>query len=354
MLPLYHPSIRSQTQNLDTLWLTLSQQKIDELSTQHSKTGPGAFHRASLIEKVGRVALAILLIIATLGLILLFLSAQDLVDLNIEPLCATQRITYHPVPENLFSLKNFVLTQIPTATGECWDNYAIARHCQKLHTRYPKFLIQGPQPTASCFSLERLLFLDLHLYNSREQTFLNQPDMSVCEHKNYEYSYLKHTSCESLRIFAYPLWHHPLATTEEEIIQKMLTIHRLQFSEVSHWCLVIVNLDLREVIYFDSLACFIQPKLIDSKLKEIAERLGKQFPSPESDASFTIKKVVQAPIQEDSFSCGIWAIIFLEKYLENPQNLPEIIDMLQNHKHSILKDFLNKNPNPSPQSNNIT
>ncbi|WP_284441684.1 Ulp1 family isopeptidase [Chlamydia gallinacea] len=361
MLPVHcvHPSTRSQTQNLDTLWLTLQNQKIDRLSIQHSKTEPGAFYHASLIEKVARIVLAIFLIIATLGLILLFLSVQDLVDLKIKSLCTKQKSMHHQpskethLPANILS--SLLMPVLIPITGECWDNYAIAHHCQKLHMRYPTFLIQGPQPIASCFSLERLLFLDLHLYNSREQTFLTQPDMAVCEHKSYEHGYLKHTPCESLRIFAYPLWHHPLATTEEEIIQKMLTAHRLQSAEISHWCLVIVNLDLREVIYFDSLACFIQTQLIDSKLKEIAERLEKQFPSPKSDTPFTIKKVVQTPIQEDGFSCGIWVTIFLEKYLENPRNLPEIIDTLQNHKHSILKDFLNKNPNPSPpQSNNIT
>ncbi|EPP36041.1 Ulp1 family isopeptidase [Chlamydia avium] len=361
-----HPVKTSLSRNPFESWLSPREKKTEIPPLIQCKTltvGKGSFQEASLIEKVCRVVLTIFLIVITLGLILCFLSAQNILDLDIQPACeepeamiSTPR-TSLPMKDKLnpsaiiTSTRPSSLDLIPR---DSWDNYTIVHHCQKLHARYPKLLVQGPQPIASCFSLERLLFLDLHLYNPLTGVFLNQPDMSICEHKNYNHLYLEDTPCDSLRIFAYPLWHHPLATTEKEIMQKMLTISNTRHAELSHWCLVIVNLDLREVVYFDSLSGFINNKLINPTLTSIAKRLGKQFPlSPGRQKPFTIKKVVQTPIQSDSFSCGVWITIFLERYLENPQNIPEILNTLHSQKHKILRDFLDKASNPQQQLSSI-
>ncbi|EPP29876.1 ulp1 protease family, C-terminal catalytic domain protein, partial [Chlamydia psittaci 84-8471/1] len=50
-------------------------------------TGPGSFDNASFLSKLARVILASVFIIITLGLILCFMSTQNLLDFDIRCSC---------------------------------------------------------------------------------------------------------------------------------------------------------------------------------------------------------------------------------------------------------------------------
>ncbi|MEF9520210.1 Ulp1 family isopeptidase [Chlamydia crocodili] len=285
-------------------------------------TGPGSFDNASFLSKLARVLLAAILIIVTLGLILCFMSTQNLLDLNTHEICVDYLDYDYPpyFPYGYPTHQTTHYTPEPIITFATWDNSQILNQFLQLSERHTNLFVPTKTVIPTCFSIERLALQDMHMYDLNTQEPLNQPDPTQCRHNEISsYPHLQGRNCNNFRIFAYPMWHHPMANNEDEMITRMWATIQAGYAGISHWTLVIVNLDRREVLFFDSLAHFVTSDKIDPALKSIATRLGNHYLDANGmRAPFTVKKVINTPVQRDGSSCGIWISIFLEKYLENP------------------------------------
>ncbi|WP_117274778.1 Ulp1 family isopeptidase [Chlamydia poikilotherma] len=322
-------------------------QKSKSIGEKTPITGPGSFDNASFLSKLARVILAAILIIVTLGLILCFMSTQNLLDLNTHEICVDYLDYDYPpyFPYRYDTIyRSIPYSPEPTITFATWDNGEIFTHFLRLTETYSKLFITSFLDTPSCFSIERHILQDQHMLNLVNQEPLDQPDSSQCPHRDLtNYPHLEGKNCQDFRIFAYPMWHHPFAANQEEITTRMTATVQAGYAGLSHWTLVIVNLDRKEILYFDSLAHFVPNNEIDPALNSIATRLGNCHPDANGAGSpFTVKKVVETPIQRDGSSCGIWVSLFLEKYLENPNyTIPPMGDT---ETENYLQSFLNTIP----------
>ncbi|WP_375793110.1 Ulp1 family isopeptidase [Chlamydia sp. 12-01] len=282
-------------------------------------TGPGSFDNASFLSKLARVILAAILIIITLGLILCFVSIDNLSDLNFDETHSDHpKYSYSLHPPYEYDPTSFNVE--PEIRFASWDGGQILTHFLRLSEKYPNLFVPSLVTISTYFSLERNIFSDLHLFNRDTRQFLDQPDLNQCHHTELtSYPHLEGKNCQNFRILAYPMWHHPMAETEDEMINRMLSTAQNGYAGISHWTSVIINLDTREILYFDSLAHFIPSATLDPVLNSIATRLGKHYPdNTKTSTPFTIKKIVRTAVQKDGSSCGIWTSLFLERYLENP------------------------------------
>ncbi|BAE81072.1 hypothetical protein [Chlamydia felis Fe/C-56] len=306
-------------------------------------TGPGSFDNASFLSKLARVVLAAVLIIITLGLILCFMSTQNILDLDIQTICVDTS-EYDYLPYLPYGLDPEELKSEPDIVFASWDSGQILTHFLRLSETHPNLFVPSLTTIPTCFSLERMIASDIHCYDRDNQQFLDQPDLNHCYHRYPDYyPHLEGKNCQNFRVFAYPVWHHPMATTEDDMMARMLATAQAQYAGISHWTLVIVNLDLREVVYFDSLAHFIPNESLDPMLKSIAIRLGTQYPNNSGNPSpFAVRKISKTVVQKDGASCGIWVSLFLEKYLENPQYIIPTMGCTQTQR--FLQNFLDTIP----------
>ncbi|QVE49244.1 Ulp1 family isopeptidase [Chlamydia crocodili] len=298
-------------------------QKSESIRRKTPITGPGSFDNASFLSKLARVILAAILIIITLGLILCFMSTQNLLDLNTHEICIDyldyDYPPYFPYGYNPI-YRTIPYSPEPIITFATWDNSQILNQFLRLSEHCTSLFVPTKTVIPTCFSIERRILEDMHMYDLNTQEPLDQPDPTQCRHNEISsYPHLQGRNCNNFRIFAYPMWHHPMANNEDEMMTRMWATIQAGYAGISHWTLVVVNLDRREVLFFDSLAHFVAGDKIDPALNSIATRLGNCHPDANGAHSpFNVKKAINTPIQQDGSSCGIWISIFLEKYLENP------------------------------------
>ncbi|CAH64130.1 Ulp1 family isopeptidase [Chlamydia abortus] len=345
--------------SIDTLYnpyntYVLGARTVSFVNKKTPITGPGSFDNASFLSKLARVMLASICIIITLGLVLCCMSTQNLLDLDIRCSCIDDAEYVYYYPPYLYDPSIF--SPKPEILFSSWDHLEISTHLIRLSEKHSDLFVPSLYTPSTCFSIERAVLKDLHLYDSSTQSVLDHPDSTQCHHQNnyQDYPHLADRDCQNFRIYAYPLWHHPSAHNPEEMNSMMLSTARRGFAGISHWTLVIVNLDRREVVFFDSLANFINNRLIDPALNSIATRLGNVYPDANGALSpFIVKKVIKTPIQQDSTSCGIWLSLFLDKYLDNPDYVPPLMGGRQ--AQYFLQEFLETIPQrPITQASDCT
>ncbi|WP_348662915.1 Ulp1 family isopeptidase [Chlamydia vaughanii] len=343
----------TQTQNPSSLAYDFSQPTPppSPLQTQQQQTprktpitGPGSFDNASFLSKLARVLFASLVIIITLGLILCLMSSQDILDLNSRALCLGPT-DYYYYPQG-YPGHPYVFPQIAFSS---WDNYSIAHFSKGLRERYPTLFSSRTCDVATCFNLEETVLKNLHIDINSDQRIPLPEGETVCPvHDEHGPADAQVPRCDSYRIFSIPIWHHPSAQNAEEMDERLVAVVNANFAGISHWALLIVNLDRRELVYFDSIGSFINPQLINPPLTSTAARLGNHYPSETgSTEPFTIKRIVKEPLQHDGSSCGIWLSLFLEKYLENPDYVPTPMGIFETQ--TLLQNFLDRVPE-SPTS----
>ncbi|MEF9497438.1 Ulp1 family isopeptidase [Chlamydia sp. 04-14] len=321
--------------------LTPQDQRSGSIEKKTPITGPGSFDNASFLSKLARVILAAILIIVTLGLILCFMSTQNILDLNTHEIC----VDYDYPPYSPYgydtTYQTTPYTPGPMIAFPSWDQSQILDQFLRLSEHYTDLFVPPETMAASRFSIERMILQDMHMLDLNTQGPLDQPDLTQCRHNEISnYPHLQGRNCNNFRIFAYPMWHHPMANNEDEMVTRMWATIQAGYAGISHWTLVIVNLDRREILFFDSLAHFIENNKIDPALKSIATRLGNYHLDADGGRSpFTVKKVVNTPIQQDGSSCGIWVSLFLEKYLENPDY--QIPAMGYSQTQNFIRNYLN-------------
>ncbi|EPP34834.1 ulp1 protease family, C-terminal catalytic domain protein [Chlamydia ibidis] len=272
------------------------------------------------MDKISRVLLAIFCILVTLGLILIFLPVRKLLDLDIY---ADDSIVISNQFASLYQLPHKYIPNQYHITG--WDTDDLISFGNFIKKIHPKLSSLSFSKIISIYNAESITHGDLLVEKNKTEHSVtdNISEDSVSQTKNF--------------VLAYPLWHHPLATSPEDMWCKMREHALFQHIGLSHWTLLIVNTELREVVFFDSLANYINNSVLDPMLSDIAKVSGQMYPLENQTQDFTIKKAAATPLQQDGTSCGIWVAWYLDKYLSNPEFSLSNLDA--NRAQSLLHQF---------------
>jgi len=84
----------------------------------------------------------------------------------------------------------------------------------------------------------------------------------------------------------------------------------------NHWTLIYINFDKRVVEYYDSKQTYGTYDAIIEQLEALTVILNEQYPDTENPFQFESK--IKKLLQPDPYQCGVWALYFIEKLLENP------------------------------------
>lgn len=194
--------------------------------------------------------------------------------------------------------------------GGWWDISRLAECGYHLAYQFPE-LMPPRLDRVNFNNLTDCVLQDLHLSRSS----LDQGPQAECCVHNTEYTqFLPEVgrNCQGKTVFAYfviiPL--RPMGGAS--------VAQQLQNSG-NHWTLVVVDTKKRSVSYFDSLATGGPVAAIHSTLRNLSCLLGRGITDENgSPTPFTLNVCVPQPLQQDGWTCGLWATFFLIHYLQNP------------------------------------
>lgn len=351
--------------------------------------------RNQLLQKVARTALAVLLVVVTLGLILLFYSFSDLqsfpwccqthpstkeqptisipVPLPSPPL-AVPRPSTPPAPtpaisrpstpsapkpstpppllpkapkpvktqENLFPLvpeqvfvemyEDMARRRTIEALVPAWDSDIIFKCLCYFHTLYPGLIPLETFPPATIFNFKQKI---ISILEDKKAVLRGEPikgSLPICCSKENYRRHLQGTTL--LPMF---MWYHPTPKTLADTMQTMKQLAIKGSVGASHWLLVIVDIQARRLVYFDSLYNYVMPpEDMKKDLQSLAQQLDQVYPA-RNGQKFSVKIAAKEVIQKDSgFSCGAWCCQFLYWYLRDPftdalNDLP--VDSVERHEN---------------------
>lgn len=117
----------------------------------------------------------------------------------------------------------------------------------------------------------------------------------------------------------------------------------------NHWTLVYIDRIKRTVEYYDSFKSFGNYDEIQKSLNQVAKDLTENEPD---QAPYRVENKIKKTKQKDGYQCGVWALYFLEKRLNDPSidfnklniKASEIVD----YRHKIMRDTIEvyKSANP--------
>lgn len=347
----------------------------------------GTFKRCNCATKVARIVLALLLVVASLGMILAIYSFKNLLDVSFcrssvntlplsqihardepkllpespqlspdlnKPLTHTKahkfsstKLTKHsrilsrfqplsPAPPQIYPPVKDYAEEFASLGISCpltyenfpivlpWQAEEIIAASEYLHQKYPHLVPMSPLSTATIFNLVDLIKEDLSdACRARSNYYVLAKNS--CHIKETRTINNQHPiSCKQASVFAYPLWHHPEGETAKLLDQCMYSQARISSHGGAHWALVIVDIEKRRVVFFDSLGTYVKRKLIEPALHTVAVTAGKICtPMLGERKTFDVIISNNESIQIDNNSCGIWITLFLKNYMKNPNwNLP--------------------------------
>lgn len=359
-----------------------------------------------LLQKVARTALAVLLVVVTLGLILLFYSFSDLqsfpwccqtrpstkeqptisipVPLPSPPLAVPRPSTPPPpvisrpstppaptpaisppstpsapkpstppplppkapkpvktqedllpfVPEQVFveMYEDMARRRIIEALVPAWDSDIIFKCLCYFHTLYPGLIPLETFPPATIFNFKQKI---ISILEDKKTVLRGEPIKGslpiCCSEENYR-RHLQGTTL--LPVF---MWYHPTPKTLSDTMQTMKQLAIKGSVGASHWLLVIVDIQARRLVYFDSLYNYVMsPEDMKKDLQSFAQQLDQVYPAYDSQI-FSVKIAAKEVIQKGSgSSCGAWCCQFLHWYLRDPftdalNDLP--VDSVERHEN---------------------
>lgn len=316
-----------------------------------------------LLQKVARTALAVLLVVVTLGLILLFYSFSDLqsfpwccqtrpstkeqptisipVPLPSPPLppkapkpVKTQEDLLPFVPEQVFveMYEDMARRRIIEALVPAWDSDIIFKCLCYFHTLYQGLIPLETFPPATIFNFKQKI---ISILEDKKAVLRGEPIKGslpiCCSEENYR-RHLQGTTL--LPVF---MWYHPTPKTLSDTMQTMKQLAIKGSVGASHWLLVIVDIQARRLVYFDSLYNYVMsPEDMKKDLQSFAQQLDQVYPACDSQ-KFSVKIAAKEVIQKGSgSSCGAWCCQFLHWYLRDPftdalNDLP--VDSVERHEN---------------------
>ncbi|WP_213357543.1 Ulp1 family isopeptidase [Chlamydiifrater phoenicopteri] len=107
----------------------------------------------------------------------------------------------------------------------------------------------------------------------------------------------------------------------------------------NHWVLVALDMQLRKILYFNSLCNYTGQTELLKKLQETAELLSTSYPG---DRPFTVENITaNTTLQTDGVSCGAFTCWFLYNHLQNPlSSTQETYNRISSEKaNRLLQQF---------------
>lgn len=327
--------------------------------------------RQCSVHKVARVALAVFLVVITLGLILCFYSFSRLVSF---PWCCqrcypvetttisipltppsppitikrprspkapkiqtTKEKLGTPIPErvskapkiqttketlwtpiservSLDLFRDAMLRQTIENLVPAWDNETIFKCLCHFHTLHKELIPLDLFPPATIFNFKRKIS---SLLEDKKNVENNMPPKGRLPISCLEDNYRRHL--KNAKIFPIFMWYHPTPKTHHATLRCMQQMGISRAVGASHWTLVIVDLRIRRLVYFDSLYNYVKsPSAMKAELTAFADELNTIYPS-KTNKKFSVRIAANEVLQKCSgLSCGPWCCQFLKWYLEDP------------------------------------
>lgn len=306
--------------------------------------------RQCSVHKVARVALAVFLVVITLGLILCFYSFSRLVSFPwccqrcypVEKTAITIPLTppsppiaikrpgipkapkiqttkeelWTPIPEmvSLDPFRDAMLRKTIETLVPAWDNETIFKCLCYFHTLHKELIPLDLFPPATIFNFKRKIS---SLLEDKKNVKKNKPLKGRLPISCLEDNYRRHL--KNAKILPIFIWYHPTPKTHHATLQCMQQMGISRAVGASHWVLIVVDLRIRKLVYFDSLYDYVKsPTAMEAELTAFADELNMIYPS-KKNKKFSVHIAAKEVLQKCSgLSCGPWCCQFLKWYLEDP------------------------------------
>lgn len=306
--------------------------------------------RQCSVNKVARVALAVFLVVITLGLILCFYSFSRLVSFPwccqrcypVEKTAITIPLTPPsppiaikrpgipkapkiqttkeklgtPIPEmvSLDLFRDAMLRKTIETLVPAWDNETIFKCLCYFHTLHKELIPLDLFPPATIFNFKRKIS---SLLEDKKNVKKNKPLKGRLPISCLEDNYRRHL--KNAKILPIFIWYHPTPKTHHATLQCMQQMGISRAVGASHWVLIVVDLRIRKLVYFDSLYDYVKsPTAMEAELTAFADELNMIYPS-KKNKKFSVHIAAKEVLQKCSgLSCGPWCCQFLKWYLEDP------------------------------------
>lgn len=306
--------------------------------------------RQCSVHKVARVALAVFLVVITLGLILCFYSFSRLVSFPwccqrcypVEKTAITIPLTPPsppiaikrpgipkapkiqttkeklgtPIPEmvSLDLFRDAMLRKTIETLVPAWDNETIFKCLCYFHTLHKELIPLDLFPPATIFNFKRKIS---SLLEDKKNVKKNKPLKGRLPISCLEDNYRRHL--KNAKILPIFIWYHPTPKTHHATLQCMQQMGISRAVGASHWVLIVVDLRIRKLVYFDSLYDYVKsPTAMEAELTAFADELNMIYPS-KKNKKFSVHIAAKEVLQKCSgLSCGPWCCQFLKWYLEDP------------------------------------
>nr|6FDK_A Chain A, Deubiquitinase and deneddylase Dub1 [Chlamydia trachomatis 434/Bu] len=213
-----------------------------------------------------------------------------------------------------------------------WDSDIIFKALCYFHTLYPGLIPLETFPPATIFNFKQKI---ISILEDKKAVLRGEPIKGPlpisCSKENYR-RHLQRTTL--LPVF---MWYHPTPKTLSDTMQTMKQLAIKGSVGASHWLLVIVDIQARRLVYFDSLYNYVMPpENMKKELQSFAQQLDQVYPAYDSK-KFSVKIAAKEVIQRGSgSSCGAWCCQFLHWYLKDPltdalNDLP--VDSVERHEN---------------------
>ncbi|QYC86766.1 Ulp1 family isopeptidase [Chlamydia suis] len=332
--------------------LSSTSQTTKTLSPEDSSRSPliPPKTRQCSVHKVARVALAVFLVVITLGLILCFYSFSRLVSF---PWCCqrcypvekttitipltppsppiaikrpgipkapkiqtTKEKLGTPIPEmvSLDPFRDAMLRKTIETLVPAWDNETIFKCLCYFHTLHKELIPLDLFPPATIFNFKRKIS---SLLEDKKNVKKNKPLKGRLPISCLEDNYRRHL--KNAKILPIFIWYHPTPKTHHATLQCMQQMGISRAVGASHWVLIVVDLRIRKLVYFDSLYDYVKsPTAMEAELTAFADELNMIYPS-KKNKKFSVHIAAKEVLQKCSgLSCGPWCCQFLKWYLEDP------------------------------------
>lgn len=306
--------------------------------------------RQCSVYKVARVALAVFLVVITLGLTLCFYSFSKLasfpwccqrcypvektaITIPLTPptppitikrprspkapkIQTTKETLWTPISErvSLDLFRDAMLRQTIETLVLAWDNETIFKSLCYFHTLHKELIPLDLFPPATIFNFKRKIS---SLLEDKKNVENNMPLRGRLPISCLEDNYRRHL--KNATVFPIFMWYHPTPKTHHATLRCMQQMGISRLVGASHWVLIVVDLRMRRLVYFDSLYNYVKsPTAMKAELTAFADELNKIYPS-ETNTKFSVHIAAQEVLQKCSgLSCGPWCCQFLKWYLEDP------------------------------------
>lgn len=331
------------------------------------KSPTSLFSQSSLLGKIARVVVALLLVLISLGLVLIAYRFSDLLNWRF---CVTKTtelpISSPPAPTTLPSQKkeptppqkspktseNILSQEVVQAYLKSGtlpelailDNSQIFQFMCVLHDQYPELLPNDCLIPLTIFNYrEEICNTIQNKLKTDQGQYCPLRDLQcpiTCSPENY------HRLLKQSRVLPFLLWYDPEPTNHQQTLEKMQEIASQDAPGNSHWTVIVVDLDAQCITYFDSLATYItSTSSMKSQIEDLSLCLAKIGLCKNNGGPFDVHIAVKESLQDWMGSCcGLWCCQYMKWYMEHThikilQTIPDSLEYKTLLLQSLFSTF---------------